>query len=148
MCLPARKVRKHLQQSVLTFHILLQIAEVCKVDQRPPSQNVSSQMCIIFNVLKWVWKPHVKEKWGRAKLNGLAGLLVELGSPLLCAAQSCLHRSVRSTRLSFLNGILARECHSSEPMPKGKKIRAVPRWLKVDCTNLRQYNNTSLTPWI
>lgn len=54
MCLSARKVKKHLQQSVLTFHILLEIAKVVKVDQRPPPQNVSSQTCIIFNVLKWM----------------------------------------------------------------------------------------------
>lgn len=54
MCLSARKSRKHLQQSVLTFHILLQIAEGVNVEQRPPPQNVRSQTCIIFNMLKWM----------------------------------------------------------------------------------------------
>lgn len=54
MCLSARKIRKHLQQSVLTFHILLQIAEGVNVEQRPPPQNVRSQTCIIFNMLKWM----------------------------------------------------------------------------------------------
>lgn len=44
MCLSARKFRKHLEQSVLTFHILLQIAEVVKVEQRPPPEHQLSDM--------------------------------------------------------------------------------------------------------
>lgn len=55
MCVSARKIRNHLEQSVSTFHILLQIAEVVKADQRPsPPAKCHLPDVHHLNVLKWM----------------------------------------------------------------------------------------------